>query len=459
MSPILALAALAAPALAPQQAVTPPEKFFGHEIGADYVLPNYQRLKAYWELLDRESDRMVLRTMGKTEEGRDQLMAIVSSGTNIRRLDHYKGIAQRLARAEGLTEEQAKQLSKEGKAVVWIDGGLHATEVLGAQQLMETLYRMISRNDEETRRILDEVIILFVHANPDGMDLVSDWYMRNPEPTRRSTANLPRLYQKYVGHDNNRDFYASTQKESENMNRVMYREWFPQIMYNHHQTGPRGTVMFAPPFRPPFNHHVDPLVMSGVELVGSAMHNRFIQEGKPGTTMRYGAGYSAWWNGGLRTTAYFHNIIGILTETIGSPNPMEIPFVPERQIMNGDLLFPIPPQTWKFRQSVEYSVTANLSILDLAARRRAHFLYGIYRMGKNSIDKGRADTWTNYPSRVATVMAQVGRDVDRAQTLLRVPELRDAKAYVIPSDQPDFPTAVKFVNALIETGVQVHRAS
>jgi hypothetical protein len=181
-----------------------------------------------------------------------------------------------------LSDEDARELSREGKAVVWIDGGLHASEVLGAQQLMETLWQMVSGTDDETLRILDEVVILFVHANPDGHDLVADWYMRLPEPTDRSLSGVPRLYQKYVGHDNNRDSFASTQVETENMNRVLYHEWYPQVMYNHHQTGPPGAVMFAPPFRDPFNHNFDPLIISGIDLVGSAMHNRFIAENKPG---------------------------------------------------------------------------------------------------------------------------------------------------------------------------------
>src|SRR5690606_22346895 len=129
--------------------------------------------------------------------------------------------------------DQARALAKEGKAVVWIDGGLHSTETLGAQQLMETVYQLASRTDDETMRILNDVIILAVHANPDGMELVSNWYMRNPVPEERSTGNLPELYQKYAGHDNNRDFYMAALPESENMNRILYREWMPQIVYNH----------------------------------------------------------------------------------------------------------------------------------------------------------------------------------------------------------------------------------
>ncbi len=439
LTPVLALA---------QPKVTDPKTFFGHEIGADYQLPNYQALTKYWGILDKESDRMIVKSIGKTEEGRDQLMAIVSSPENIRKLEHYRQISEKLARAENLSEADAKKLAAEGKAVVWIDGGLHASETLCAQALMEMVYQMVSKDDEETKRILKDTIILFVHANPDGMDLLSDWYMQESDPKKRG-FNVPRLYQKYIGHDNNRDFYAVTQKESKNMNRVMYREWYPQIMYNHHQTGPRGTVMFAPPFRDPFNHNIDPQVMAGIEQVGIAMHNRFIRENKPGVTMRDGASYSTWWNGGLRTTAYFHNIIGILTETIGSPTPMRIPFVADRLEPKGNLIFPIQPQEWKFRQSVDYSVTANYAILDLASRYRKEWLFGIYQMGKRQIDAGSKDSWIDYPSRLAN--AKTIEDV-------RTPALRSPRGYIIPSNQPDFFTAEKFVTALVENGIVIHRA-
>src|SRR5919108_4401970 len=372
---------------APQNLTSPKEQF-GHEIGADYVLPDYTQFVAYWQTLARESDRMVLDTIGLTAEGRPQLMAIITSPANHSNLARYREIAARLARAEGLDDASARRLAQEGRAVVWIDGGLHATEVLGAQQLTETVYQLVSRDDPETQRILDDVIILAVHANPDGMELVSNWYMRNPDARRRSTSGIPRLYQKYSGHDNNRDFYASTQPETENMNRVMYTEWYPQIVYNHHQSGPAGTVMFAPPFRDPFNHNYDPLIPIGIDLVGAAMHDRFLREDKPGVTMRTGANYSTWWNGGLRTTVYFHNMIGLLTETIGNPTPQEIPFIPRRQNPPGDLPAPIEPQRGHFRQSVDYSVTANYAVLDIASRRRDTFLYNIYRMGRNAIERG-----------------------------------------------------------------------
>ncbi|MGH7467129.1 MAG: M14 family metallopeptidase [Longimicrobiales bacterium] len=488
--PLLVLTAwalLAGPAAA--QRVTTPEEHFGHRIGADYVLPNYTQFVAYMQKLDRDSERMIVQEIGQTAEGRSQLMAIITTPENQRNLARYKDIATRLARAEGLTDEQARQLAAEGKAVVWIDGGLHATEVLGAQQLTETVYQLLSRNDPETLRILNDVIVLATHANPDGMELVSNWYMRNPNPQQRSTGGIPRLYQKYIGHDNNRDFYLAAQPESENINRILYHEWFPQIVYNHHQTGPQGTVLFAPPFRDPFNYNYDPMIPAGIDLVGAAMHTRFLAENKPGATTRRGANYSTWWNGGLRTMVYFHNMIGLLTETIGNPTPIEIPFLPNRQLPSSDLFAPIAPQRWPFRNSIDYSITANYAVLDVASRHREQFLYNIYQMGRNSIERGNRDHWTPSPKRIDAIAAATGGGRGRggagsgedpvmvagggvgggrggggaasarAWEMFRDPAARDPRGFILPADQPDFPTATKFVNALIKGGVTIHRAT
>src|SRR5687768_6642975 len=480
--------------------ITSPQEEFGFAYGTDYRLANYQRMSAYWRKLDQESDRLVIRDIGPTAEGRRQLMGIVTSPANHRNLERYKEISRRLALAEGLTDDQARALAREGKAVVWIDGGLHATEVLGAQQLMETVYQLASRTDEETMRILNDVIILAVHANPDGMELVSNWYMRNPVPEQRSSGGIPVLYQKYAGHDNNRDFYMSALDESTNMNRVMYKEWFPQIMYNHHQTGPAGTVMFAPPFRDPFNYNFHPLIPAGIDLVGSAMATRFLAENKPGVTSRQGASYSTWWNGGLRTTAYFHNMIGILTETIGNPTPTSIPFSVGRLLPSSSLWSPIAPQVWRFRQSIDYSLTANYAILDLASRYRETFLFNIYQMGRDNIKRSSGDSWTMTPRRVGAIQAKIaaagggggrggggrggggaapaaGGDTPGAAAAapgggragggapnpywaeLHTPETRDPRGFILSADQPDFGTATRFMNTLIKTGITVHRAT
>jgi hypothetical protein len=298
--------------------------------------------------------------------------------------------------------------------------------------------------------MLDDVIVLACIANPDGMELVSDWYMRESDPMRRSTAGIPTLYQKYAGHDDNRDFYMSALSETRAINGVLYRDWFPQIVYDHHQSGPEGTVMFSPPFRDPFNFNLDPLVITMLEEVGGAMHSRFVSEGKPGVVSRSASNYSAWWNGGMRTSPYFHNMIGILTETIGNPTPMQVPFVAARQLPAGDNPFPVEPQTWHFQQSIEYSVTANFAVLDYASRNKDRLLFNVYRMGRNSIERGSRDHWTTTPAALAEA-----KDIQA----MRKPENRDPRGYVIPSDQPDFLTAIKFVNALTWNGVDVLRAS
>jgi hypothetical protein len=388
--------------------ITTPEAELGFEIGADYQLATYTQLTAYWQKLARESDRMVLDTIGLSEEGRPQLMAILTSPDNHASLARYREIAGRLARAEGVDEAEAVRLAAEGKAVVWIDGGLHADEVLGAQQLMQLVYDLASLTDAETLRFLDDAIVLAVQANPDGMELVSGWYMRSQDPRARTTAGLPVLYQKYAGHDNNRDFFMGNLAETRNMSRVTYDEWFPQIIYNHHQTGPVGTVMFSPPFRDPPNYNIHPQVLTALEQVGGHLHARFVQEDKPGVTTRSGATYSTWWNGGLRTTPYFHNMIGLITETIGHPTPIEVAFVPERQLASHDLPLPVEPGTWHFKQSIEYSQTANRAVLDFASRNRELLLFNLWKMGRDAIEQGGRDSWLNTPAEVAEAQRRIG---------------------------------------------------
>ena len=411
--PLLALSLFVAgaPVQAQQARVPSTKDVYGFTIGDDYRLANYTQFTEYVKKVDAASDRVTTQVIGKTAEGRDQLMAIITSPANHKLLAKYQGISQKLAHAEGLTDAQAHALAAEGKAVVWIDGGLHATEVLGAAQLAETIYQLASRTDAETMNILNNVIVLAVHANPDGMELVSNWYMKEPDEKKRNSNDIPRLYQKYIGHDNNRDFYMANQPETQNMLRQLFVEWFPQIMYNHHQTGPTGAVMFAPPFRDPFNYNFDPLIPVELDLVGAAMHSRFEAEGKPGVTMRKGANYSTWWNGGLRTSVYFHNLIGLLTESIGNPTPVEIEFVPQRMLPNADMPLPIAPQTWHFRQSIDYSLTANWAVLDLAARMRETFLYRLYLKGRNSIERGGRDTWTFTPKEIEALQAKVAKDM------------------------------------------------
>src|SRR3954467_3023262 len=466
--------------------ITSPKEQFGHDVGDDYFLVNYTQYVEYLKKIDAQSDRRAVKEGGKGEEGGPGLTAVITSPENQKRLAQLKETNRKLALADGITEGQARQLAREGKTVVWIDGGLHATEGLGAQQLIETIYRLNTKSDPETLRLLNDDVILCTLINPDGMELVSNWYMREPDEKKRSTNGIPRLYQKYIGHDDNRDFYMMNMSESVNANRVMYREWYPVIMYNHHQTGPAGAVLFAPPFRDPFNYNFDPLIPLGIDMVGAAIHTRLAVENKPGAVMRSGAPYSTWFNGGLRTTAYFHNQIGILTETIGNPTPVEIPFVPEMQLPRADVPNPIQPRTFYFREAIEYSITMNYAILDIASKRHEDFLYNMYKMGKNAIDKGNRDSWTIHPKRIDAARAAIeaaqggasrgsenigprggrgggfgrgGAPVAIYNDVLHDPKMRDPRGFILPADQPDFLTATKFVNTLIKAGVFVDRAT
>lgn len=565
-----ALLSAAAQTEAAPRAITTPKQQFGFNVGDDYHLPNYVQETEYLKKLASESDRMKLVDIGPTAENRREYMAIISSPENLAKLDHYKEIARRLARAEGLTDAEAHALAEEGRAIVWIDGGLHASETVGTQQLVQTIYMLNSATDPEMMRLLHDDIVLCVFANPDGMDLVSDWYNREPVPEKRVTegpaGGTPRLWQHYIGHDNNRDFYLNAMPESTNMSRILFREWYPEIIYNHHQAGPAGTVIFMPPFRDPYNYDYDPLVPAKIEAVGIAMHERLIEEGKPGSTMRSGANYSTWYNGGLRTITYFHNTIGLLTEIIGSPTPMQVPLIPNRQLPSNDLPFPVPPGTWHYQQSIDYELTNNRAVMDYASREKEHLLYDTYLMGKNSIARGSKDSWTVTPKRIealtiaAAATAGSGRGrrgaagaaaptaestsqsgsqntsqstqtpsmpgaeasnapagasatapargaagapvagagttqtspggggdaaaatqpagappggmgggpggpgsgaipADLYAKVLHDPALRDPRGYILPSDQPDFPTATKFVNSLIKSGVVVQQAT
>ncbi|MGY8985362.1 MAG: M14 family metallopeptidase [Sphingomonadales bacterium] len=458
-----------------EQNITTPMQEFGHKIGDDYTLITYTQFERYIKKLAYESPRMQIKSLGKTAEGREQWMSIVTSPKNLTRLEEYRLISEKLARAEELTDEEAKKLAKTSKGIVWIDGGLHATEVVGPHQLTEMIYQLVSLEDDETLRFLDDLIILLTHANPDGMELVSSWYMRKEDPLERNSNDIPRLYQKYVGHDNNRDFYMMAQPETKNIANALFREWYPQIMYNHHQSGPAGQVVFIPPFAGPSNHNINPQVTLGNQSLGLAMHSRLVSEGKGGSTMFEYGPYTEWSNGILRASAYYHNQIGILTEIIGNPTPFEINFYPELQLRDSKHPLPIIPRTWHFRESIDYSVTINRALLDFASRNKDTIMYNRYKMGKKAIEDGNKDTWTVRPFRVYELEKKLKADKSEAKNLLRSrnnkgidkkyladlrnADNRDPRGYILSADQDDFPTVVKFMNALIKGGVDIHQAT
>lgn len=415
----------------PASSVPTPQSSFGFAACADRKLATYEQIADYFRALDTASERLQLEEIGTSVGGRPMVMAVISSEANLKDVARYKGIAQRLARAKGLTDEQARALAREGKAVMWVDFGLHSSELAHAQTAPEFAYRVVSEESDEMRFIRDNVILVLVpNMNPDGTTLWADWYMKHVGgPFERSS--LPELYHHYIGHDNNRDWFMMTQPETRAVARQLYEQWYPQIIHNQHQSAPFPARIFIPPFEDPMNPNIPPLVQRGVNLVGEAMGRRFEQEGKPGAISRIT--FDVWWNGGMRTAPYFHNMIGILTET-GHTSPAPATYDAKnfpRTFSNGvatlepSTSYPNPYRggTWHFRDSCEYMMTASMAVLDLGARWREQWLYDIYQMGRDAIRAGRDET------------------------------------YVVPAGQWDPGTAAKMINTLRIGGVEVERAT
>ncbi|MEP1093688.1 MAG: M14 metallopeptidase family protein [Cyclobacteriaceae bacterium] len=413
-----------------------PSEIFGFEPGADYKLANYAQLQEYYQKLDEASDRVTLTEIGKTTLGKPMLLLMISSEENISNLDKYRKISRDMALAK-IDESTARQNSKDGKAVIWIDGGLHATERAPAQMLPELAYKVVTEESDEMKKIRDNVILLLMPVmNPDGLEIVVDWYKKNLG-TPYETTGPPILYHHYVGHDNNRDWFMNNMPESYHVNEMLYNTWYPQIVYNHHQSSPAWARIFLPPFSDPVNPNIHPGTTTGTNLIGTAMANRFAIKKMPGVISHLT--FSMWWNGGMRTVPYFHNMVGILTET-GHTTPTPRLYPPDslpKEIgrgrgkvpSNGTKIF--YPYPWKggeshFRDAIDYTLTASMGVLDFAADRKEEYLFNIYSMGRDAIE------------------ANI---------------LEDFHAYVIPKEQHDFNEATNLVNILRQGGIEVHQAS
>lgn len=375
-----------------------PVEVFSFTPGDDYRLATNRQMLEYFEELDAASDRVALRRIGTSVLGRPLLLVFISSEENLRSLERWRTTSEKLARAR-VSEGEAVRLAEEGKAVVWIDGGLHASEVAGAQMTPLLAWRLATEESAEMRHIRDQVVTLLMPVmNPDGLDIIASWY-GHTLGTPYEATQPPWLYHHYVGHDNNRDWFMNNMPESRAVTEVLYNEWYPQIVYNHHQTSPSWTRIFLPPFADPVNPRIHPGVTTGVNLVGTAMANRFAMRKMPGVVS--GVIYSMWWNGGMRTVPYFHNMIGILTE-VGHATPSPRFFDPDSipQSVGGrrgaghptsgtNIFYPYP---WKggashFRDPVRYMITGSMAVLRLAADRRSQWLYNIYAMGRDAIER------------------------------------------------------------------------
>jgi len=238
-------------------------------VGEDRKLADYNQIKAYFELLDKESPNLTMLSIGKTTLGKDLIMAVISSEDNLKNLERYRQIARRLKDARGLTPDEARQLAKEGKAILLITCNIHSTEIAASQMAMELAYDLISGQAFfDLKQAMNNVIVLLCPSiNPDGQQMVVDWY-RKYLGTEYEGGNMPWLYHHYAGHDNNRDFFMLNLAETRAVTRVLYHEWFPQIHIDEHQMGSNGARLFVPPFMDPPLPNVQPLLWRSVNLCG-----------------------------------------------------------------------------------------------------------------------------------------------------------------------------------------------
>ncbi|MBI4905536.1 MAG: hypothetical protein HY820_18025 [Acidobacteria bacterium] len=432
-----------------------PKDHFGFSPGDDNKLVDSTELIAYFQKLAQSSDRIQLVPFGKSAEGKTMYVAFISDRANLAQLDRYRQISRTLALGRA-TQEEARNLATQGKAIVWIDSGLHASEVAPAQHSSHLAYRMVTAEDEETRRIRQNVILMQIPViNPDGLDWIAQWYRQNAGTPYESAA-MPRLYQKYAGHDNNRDWFMLNLVETRHVTRLLFQEWFPQIVYNQHQAPPFPARIFVPPYAEPLNPNIPASVMEGIHLIGAAMKERFARENKPGVLSYWG--FDGWWNGGLRSVPAFHNMHGILTETAGTgpgSRTYRASTFPER-FGNGiptaePSVFYQKPWTggrWGMREAIDYMLTADFAILDLAATRPSNFLHKAWEMAQANIEAGKkgkpyaylvpVDQWDRYNTvEMLRRMQLAGVAVERARTEFSANGKRYAAGtYVMRTAQP-----------------------
>jgi hypothetical protein len=412
------------------QTVPTPESVLGHKPGDDFYLANYDESRDYFHKLAAASNRIRIISVGKTTRGLDWEIAIISSPQNLAQLDKYKDISRRLALGRDLTDESAKALAHEAKAIVHIDGGLHSTEVAGAQQSIALAYKLVAtQGDPEVDAILDNVILmLWPTLNPDGQNEVVSWYRKNVG-TPYEVSPLPDLYQEYVGHDNNRDGYMNNMLESRDVTHAEL-EWNPVIFYCHHQTAPFPTRIFIPPFTEPISSNINPLMARWLNVLGINMAAYLDEHQMPGAVHR--VGFDNWYPGFLDFTHIFRNSISFFTETAlyryATPHFYTVDEFPkDRQPLMSEVFYSSPWKGgwWRLSDAVRYMLGGSMAVLDTAAKYRETLLYNRYQAARDNIERFRKEP---------------------------------PFAYVIPQEQRDLPTAATLVEKLLINGIEVHQS-
>ena len=413
------------------QAIPTPSSVLGHTPGDDFYLANYDESRAYFQKLAQSSNRIKIINVGKTTRGLDWEIALISSPENLAELEKYKGINRRLTWARGLDDSAARALAREGKIFVHIDGGMHSTEVAGAQHSIILAYKLLSaQNDPEIDAILNHVIlVLWPTLNPDGQNEVVAWYRKNLG-TSYEVSPLPDLYQEYVGHDNNRDGYMNNMLESQEVTRQEL-VWNPEVFYTHHQTAPFPARIFIPPFVEPISSNIQPIMMRWLNAIGIDMAAYLDEHDMPGAINR--VGFDNWYPGFQDFTGIFRNSISFFTETAlyeyATPHFYTIRDFPKDFQQLDSQVFYSSPWTggwWRLGDAVRYMVGASMSVLDTAAKYHEQLLYNKYQAGRDNIARFEK----NAPF-----------------------------AYVISTEQRDLTEAALLVQKLMINGIEVHQAT
>jgi len=415
------------------QKITTPEDFFGFQMGADRKLARWDKMVDYFYLLEGQSDRMKIYNMGPSSEGHPFLIVLITAPENIANLDRLQMINKNLTNPKDLGADQLKQYVKEGKAVIFESMSLHASEVGGTQMAPELTYDLLSRNDPETIRILDEVLFFMIPCfNPDGEIMITDWY-NETVGTEYEGLSMPYLYHKYCGHDNNRDGDYLNLPESKYTAKAMYVDWPAQAYIDQHHMGSYGARLFVPPYCDPIRPYADPLVWREISWYGAHIAYKLEEGGFQG--ILNAAQYSGWGHFGWHWITPFHNIAGMLTESAGVNLATPIYIHPE-QLRADTRAFPdYEPQStfpnpwpggwWRLRDIVEQQKSAAWSLLDLAARNKETVLETAYLKAKRQTERGAES---------------------------------DIKTMIVPADQHDYLTMVKMINTLLQSGIEIKKA-
>ncbi len=441
-------------ALAFGQSIPTPEKFFGHRIGAEKKLARWDKIVEYMNLVDDASDRVIVEEVGKSTNGNPFLLMVISSAANIRNIQRYKDINHRLFDPRTIkSEKEAKSLIEDAKIFVCVTCSIHATEVGATQMSVEMAHRLATEKSSTIQNILDNVVFLLVPClNPDGQVMVTDWYNKTLG-TPYEGSRMPWLYHPYVGHDNNRDAYMFTQKESRLIGQIVFQDWLPEVWLDEHQMGSSGARIFVMPAADPINPNVDPLIYRNTGLLGFAQAAALERAGKEGIIC--GRSYTYWWQGAMGWAGWWHNMLGMLTElaSVRIATSVEQQKADPRRPQPADTARgsrgryerpsrgPIPPPRdiqfrsqyprpwlggkWTLRDIVDYELIATFGLLESAANLRSQLLEGLYTVGKRQIDLGKKG---------------------------------DPYAIVVPRDQADRPSVIKLLQTMAFGGVEVHQA-